>query len=108
LFRASDAKKLIVGHWIGHTTNPPVDGAPTVPSLDFDFEFRSDGTMRMGKGKVWVEGKYEFLDPKRFEVHMKRLGVGPYDVVEATQARFVYERTLDAGGIQRTELTRRP
>ena len=103
---ASDAPEdLIVGRWTGQYTNPSAAGA-TAPSMAFEFEFRSDGTYRMGKGKVGAEGTYQFLEPKTFETKIKNTVVGPYKIIEATPQRLVYERQLPEGRIQRTELTR--
>jgi hypothetical protein len=103
----SDApKNLLVGRWSGKYVNPPAANGQAAPSMAFEFEFRSDGTYRMGKRKVGVEGTYRFLEPKTFETKIKNTVVGPYQIIEATPSRFVYERQLEEGRIQRTELTR--
>lgn len=103
--KSQEPKDLIVGYWTGRAHNP---GGKEAPGMEFEFEFRGDGTFRMGKGKVWVSGKYKFLEAKKFELNIKKLDAGPYDVVEATPTRFVYERKLNGDRVQRTELTRQP
>lgn len=101
-----EAKDLIVGHWSGHATNPQVKDGKSPPPLDFEYEFRADGTFRMGKRRVWIEGKYHFEGPKSFKVDIKNMHAGPYEIIEVSANRIVYVRQLDGGRVQRTELTR--
>lgn len=103
-----EPRDLIVGHWSGHATNPAGKDGKAPPPLEFEYEFRPDGTFRMGKRRVWVDGKYYFEGSKIFKVDIKNMHAGPYEIVELSATRLVYERYLDGGRVQRTELTRMP
>ena len=103
--QSKEPKSLIVGTWSGQYQNPSTDGK-AAPSMAFDFEFGSDGSFRMGKRKVWVNGTYEFKDAKTFMVNIKGMPAGPYSITELSANRLVYERKLDNNQVQRTELTK--
>jgi hypothetical protein len=92
----------IIGTWTGHYHNPESSGT----SMEFEFKFGSDGSYHMGKRKVWIKGTYAFTDPRTFTLKIKNMPAGPYVVKELSSERFVFERQLGEGRVQRTELRR--
>ncbi len=105
-FTSTDPKEMIVGQWTGTYTNPPMDNRPPEPGMEFDFHFAADGKFRMGKRKVWVDGTYQITGPKSFVLNIRSMPAGPYEIVELSSDRLVFERKLSSEGVQRTELRR--
>ncbi len=106
LSTSNEPKDLIVGEWSGTYVNPAVGNETTAQSMEFEFRFGANGEFRMGKRKVWVNGKYEWTGPKSFLLKIKSMPAGPYEIQELTNDRFVFQRKLTGDMVQRTELRR--